>query len=131
MAGGGWYEPLLDLVPSPLLLISPATGRVLFANRAAQRGGRRRLPAGLEAPEQRRVAAGERFSNLRVDWETPAGTRTLVASGDTIVPPGRPPVAVLTFADVTELEAGRQRSDALATPPRCSPARWTSRRRCS
>ncbi len=51
---------------------------------------------------------------MPVTWETPAGTRSLVASGDTIVPPGSPPVAVLTLEDVTELEAARQRSDALA-----------------
>ncbi len=114
MAGGGWYEPLLDLLPSPLLLIEPATARVLFANRAANDVAGGAFPLDLDAPAQRRVAAGERFSNLRVDWETPAGTRTLVASGDTIVPPGRPPVAVLTFEDVTELEAARLRSDALA-----------------
>ena len=68
----------------------------------------------LEAPEHRRAAAGERFTNLRVDWETPGGTRSLVASADTIVPPGWPPVAVLTFEDVTELEGARRRTDALA-----------------
>jgi PAS domain-containing protein len=32
VAGGGWYEPLLDLLPSPLLLIAPATGRVLVTD---------------------------------------------------------------------------------------------------
>ncbi len=37
MAGSGWYEPLLDLLPSPLLLIRPDSGRVFFANRAAHR----------------------------------------------------------------------------------------------
>ena len=37
-----------------------------------------------------------------------------MASGDTIVPPHARPVAVLTFEDVTELEASRRRSDALA-----------------
>ena len=68
----------------------------------------------LEAPEHHRAAAGERFTNLRVDWETPGGTRSLVASADTIVPPGLPPVAVLTFEDITELERARRRTDALA-----------------
>ena len=101
-------------MPSPLLLIAPATGRVFFANRAAHAAAGGEFPLDAEAPEHDRVAAGERFTNLRVDWQTPAGTRTLVASGDTIVPPGRPPVAVLTFEDVTELEAERRRSDALA-----------------
>jgi serine phosphatase RsbU (regulator of sigma subunit)/PAS domain-containing protein len=114
VAGGGWYEPLLDLLPSPLLLIAPATGRVFFANRAAHEAAGGVFPMDSEAPEHRRVATGERFVNVRVDWETPAGTRSLVASGDTIVPPGRPPVAVLTFEDVTDLEVARRRSDALA-----------------
>jgi GAF domain-containing protein len=72
------------------------------------------FPLDLEAPEHRRAAAGERFANVPVEWETPAGTRSLVASGATIVPPGSLPVAVLTFEDVTELEAARRRSDALA-----------------
>jgi len=97
-------------VPSPLLLVAPATGRVFFANRAAHKAAGGRFP--LDAPPP--VAAGERFSNLSVEWETPSGTRTLIASGDTIVPPGRSPVGVLTFEDVTELEAERRRSGALA-----------------
>ena len=37
-----------------------------------------------------------------------------MASGDTIVPPGERPVAVLTFEDVTYLEAARRRADALS-----------------
>jgi serine phosphatase RsbU (regulator of sigma subunit)/PAS domain-containing protein len=60
------------------------------------------------------VAGGERFANVQVEWETPAGTRSLMASGETIEPPGRAPVAVLTFEDVTELEAARRRSETLA-----------------
>jgi serine phosphatase RsbU (regulator of sigma subunit)/PAS domain-containing protein len=97
-------------VPSPLLLVTPVTGRVFFANRAAHEAAGGRFP--LDAPPP--VAAGERFTNLRVDWATPAGLRTLVASGDRIVPPGRPPVGVVTFEDVTDLEAERRRADALA-----------------
>jgi hypothetical protein len=102
------------MLPSPLLLIAPGSGRVLFANRAAHAAAGGTFPLDLDAPEQRRVASGGRFANLPVEWQTPAGTRSLVASGDTIVPPGSPPVAVLTFEDVTELEAARRRSDALA-----------------
>jgi GAF domain-containing protein len=114
VAGGGWYEPLLDMLPSPLLLISPASGRVYFANRAAQEAAGGAFPMDLETAEQRRVAAGERFTNVRVGWDTPAGPRSLIASGGTVVPPGGPPVAVLTFEDVTELEAAKRRADALA-----------------
>ena len=71
VAGGGWYEPLLDLLPSPLLLIEPGSGCVFFANRAAHEVAGGVFPMDLEAPEHRRVAAGERFTNLRVDWQTP------------------------------------------------------------
>ncbi len=105
-----WYEPVLDLLPSPLLLIAPDTARVFFANRAAHRMAGGSFPMGQELPEYRRVAAGERLTNVPVTWET----RTLIASGDTVVPPGGAPVAVLTFEDVTELEATHRRSDALA-----------------
>jgi serine phosphatase RsbU (regulator of sigma subunit)/PAS domain-containing protein len=68
------------------------------------------FPMERDAPEYRRVAAGERLTNVQVEWDA----RTLIASGDTIVPPGRPPVAVLTFEDVTEIEAARRRAHALA-----------------
>ncbi len=71
------------------------------------------FPLELERPEYARVAAGERIENLQVEWPTPDGDRSLVASGGIVVPPGRPPVAVLTFEDVTELASGR-RADALA-----------------
>ena len=68
------------------------------------------FPLDRDAPEYRRVAAGERLTNLQVEW----GARTLIASGDTILPPGGPRVAMLTFEDVSELEAARRRADALA-----------------
>jgi PAS domain S-box-containing protein len=109
-----WYEPLLDLLPSPLLLISPHSGRVFFANRAAHRMSGGAFPLDRRTPELERVAAGERLENVQVEWETPSGTRSLMASGDTIVPPGERPVAVLTFEDVTELETSRRRADALS-----------------
>ena len=114
MAGSGWYEPLLDLLPSPFLLIRPDSARVFFANRAAHRLAGGSFPLESDRPEYRRVAAGERLENVRVEWDTATGTRSLVASGGIVVPPGRPPVAVLTFDDVTDHEASRRRADALA-----------------
>jgi serine phosphatase RsbU (regulator of sigma subunit)/PAS domain-containing protein len=97
-----------------LLLIAPRSGRVLFANRAAHRMAGGTFPLDRRMPEIERVAAGERFTNLQVDWETPAGPRSLMASGDTVTPPGERPVAVLTFEDVTDLESSRRRADALS-----------------
>jgi PAS domain S-box-containing protein len=87
---------------------------VFFANRAAHRMAGGTFPLEQRTPELERVAAGERFANLQVEWETPAGPRSLMASGDTITPPGERPVAVLTFEDVTDLEASRRRADALS-----------------
>jgi PAS domain S-box-containing protein len=87
---------------------------VFFANRAAHRMAGGSFPLDRRTPELERVAAGERFTNLQVEWETPAGPRSLMASGDTIVPPGERPVAVLTFEDVTDLERSRRRADALS-----------------
>jgi PAS domain S-box-containing protein len=113
-AARSWYEPLLDLLPSPLLLIAPRSGRVFFANRAAHRMAGGSFPLDRSTPELERVAAGERLENVQVEWETSAGPRSLMASGDTIVPPGERPVAVLTFEDVTDLEASRRRADALS-----------------
>jgi PAS domain S-box-containing protein len=61
-----------------------------------------------------RAARGEHFTNVPVDWDTPAGRRALLVSGATIAPPGMREVAVITFEDVTDIEAGRDRADALA-----------------
>ena len=87
---------------------------MFFANRAAHAMAGGAFPIDRRTPEFERAASGERFTNLQIEWETPTGPRSLMASADTIVPPGEPPVAVLTLEDVTELEAARQRADALS-----------------
>ena len=87
---------------------------MFFANRAAHRMAGGAFPLDRQMPEFERVAAGERLENVQVAWQSPAGVRSLMASGDTITPPGERPVAVLTFEDVTDLEASRQRADALS-----------------
>jgi serine phosphatase RsbU (regulator of sigma subunit)/PAS domain-containing protein len=101
-------------VPSPLLLADPASGRAFFANRAAREAAGGTFPLDAPAPAHERLAAGAPFSGLRVELETPAGIRTLLVSGDAIVPPGHPPVGVIAFEDVTEQQAEQRRSDALA-----------------
>ena len=88
-------EPVLDAVPTPLLLIEPGTARVLYVNPAAHRlaGGRMEKAGdadyasvyGVFDPSGRRLASeehpgvraarGERFQNVPVDWVTPAGRR--------------------------------------------------------
>jgi PAS domain S-box-containing protein len=132
--GAGWYEPLLDLLPAPLLLVAPTTGRVLFANQAAHRlaGGsfpladrtaehptvyglrhEGRLLAADEYPAAR-AARGERVENFQVDWRTPAGERSVVCAATTVVVPGSGPVTAVTLEDVTDLERARRRADTLA-----------------
>ena len=84
---------------------------MLFANRAAHEAAGGCFPIDAEPLDR---PAGERYSDVRLEWESPTGTRTLIAAGDMIKQPGRAPVEVLAFEDVTEREAARRRRDALA-----------------
>ena len=45
-----WYEPLLDLLPVPLVLVAPRTGQVVFANQAAHRAAGGRSPSRVTPP---------------------------------------------------------------------------------
>ena len=127
-------EPVLDAVPTPLLLIEPGTARVLYVNAAAHRlaGGRMEQAEdadyasvyGVFDPSGRRLASdehpgvraarGERFKNVPVDWVTPAGRRSIVVSAHTVTLGEAGDVALVTFEDVTELEASRRRAALLA-----------------
>ena len=83
---GGGVEPILDVLPVPLVLIEPETAEVLYANASAHAlaggviaGGTPRLydQAGLPIPREdaplARVARGETLSNVQLDWDTPDG----------------------------------------------------------
>jgi PAS domain S-box-containing protein len=128
-------EGILDVLPSPLLLIEPVTARVFYANRAAHRLAGGAFPTGAGAERYHelyrcydehgrripndempgvRAARGERISNFQMDWETPDGLRSLVVAGDTVVLAGGDPVTVLTFEDVTELVTARRHNELLA-----------------
>jgi PAS domain S-box-containing protein len=103
-------EPILDLLPAPLLLVEPGTARVVYANRAAAP-----LAEARAAEEQiARVARGERFADVPLEWDTPEGRRSLRATGDTIETPGGGRLGVVSFEDVTDVEAARRRSELLA-----------------
>src|SRR4051812_6603294 len=128
-------EPVLDAVPSPLLIVEPGTARVLYANAAADRfaGGAfpragaaesyartyelydesGRLLPGDEHPGVR-AARGERFDNVAVDWVSATGRRSIVVSAHTVALDGTGELALVTFEDVTELQAARRRSALLA-----------------
>jgi PAS domain S-box-containing protein len=122
------FEGVLDVLPTPLLLIEPGTARVFFANRAAHRLAGGSFPLGKPADEYHtvyscfdaagaripndempgvRAARGETFANVHLDWETPGGLRSLVVAGDTIaLPEGA--VTVVTFEEVTDVERARR-----------------------
>jgi PAS domain-containing protein len=135
--GGGLVdvEPILDILPVPLILVEPGTARMVYANVAAHRMAGGTLTLGVAAedyasayrvydasgrplrPDEMpavRAARGETLSHVQVDWETPAGMTTVVVSGTTITLAGGRRIAVVTFEDVTALESSRRRATLLA-----------------
>ncbi len=104
--GGGLsgVEPVLDALPVALALIEPSSGRVLHANAAAQRLGGLALDGVIA-----RIARGEIVRHELVD----TGARTLLVSGGTLTLNGCE-VSVMTFEDVSGLEADRRRATVLA-----------------
>ena len=128
-------EPILDVLPVPLILVEPGSARVLYANAAAHKLAGGVLTLGVPAEEHPRVyrlrdasgralgpdempavraARGETLSHVQVDWDTPVGLRTVLASGTTIALDGGRRVTVVTFEDVTTLESARRRSSLIA-----------------
>jgi len=122
-------EPILDVLPVPLLVIEPGSARIIFANAAAHAlaGGvlapgapmpRLFDQAGVPLPAAEaplaRVARGETLSNTQIDWDTPDGLKTVLVSGTTLTLGSRQRVGVVTFEDVTRLESGRRRASVLA-----------------
>jgi PAS domain S-box-containing protein len=132
-----WLEALLDHLPTPMVLVQPGTGDVLFANRAAEDLAGGTLPRG--APERRssegfrvtdpnggqiarddlpsvRAARGEAVDNVEVVWHTPSGPRPLLVRAGTLPgSAGEPGTIVLSFEDVSLLKAAeREKTESLA-----------------
>ena len=133
MAGSDrrWLETLLEHLPTPTVLIDPDTGAITFANRAADRLAGGSFPRGT--PEQRDangdyrafhpggrpmtrdempgtlLARGERVEGLELEWQTPAGVRSLLVNG-AVVPGthGERDALVLCFEDVSAVKRARQ-----------------------
>jgi PAS domain S-box-containing protein len=121
-----WLEDLLNLMPTPLLLIEPETARVTFANKAADEVAGGKFPKADSAADYQalyystdaagnhihneqapgvRVARGERLDGVELDWHTPAGIRSLLIYADTLpAMHGYPTTCVLTFQDITNLK---------------------------
>src|SRR5258705_10979936 len=116
-------EPILDVLPVPLIVVEPGSARMLYANAAAHKLADGVLPLGVPAEQSPRAsrlrdasgrvlgpdempavraARGETLSRVQVDWEAPEGVRTVLASGTTIALAGERRVTVVTFEDVTQ-----------------------------
>ena len=126
-------EPILDAIPTPLLLIEPGSARVLYVNPAADRFAGGSMPRAGDADYARvyavfdetgrrlrseehpgvRAARGEHFSNVAVEWVTAAGRTWISVSAHTVELGGVGEVALLTFEDVSELQSSRRRAALL------------------
>jgi PAS domain S-box-containing protein len=121
-----WLEYLLNLMPSPLLLIEPETAKVIFANHAADELAGGEFPKGKSAEEYHtvyfctdadgkpipnekmpgvRVARGERLESCEMDWHTPGGIRSLLIFADTLPAMyGHAATCVLMFQDIKNIK---------------------------
>jgi len=132
-----WLEAVLDRAPMPLLLLEPESGRVTFANRAANTMAGGTFPLGIpreeyaqhyrltdehdrELPPDQipavRAARGEKVGCQMVVWHTPAGRFPVLASGETLPATSDHAAAVvLALQDVSELvRAIRARDEFLS-----------------
>ncbi|MBF2006888.1 MAG: PAS domain S-box protein [Chlorogloeopsis fritschii C42_A2020_084] len=121
-----WLEDVLNLMPTPLLLIEPGTAQVTFANKAANEVAGGKFPMADSATDYHtlyystdaegnpipdaqapgiRVARGERLDGVELDWHSPAGIRSLLIYADTLpAMHGHSATCVLTFQDITNLK---------------------------
>jgi signal transduction histidine kinase len=122
-----WLEEVLDLLPTPLLFVESGSGRVTFANKAAERLGSNGrdadpspgVPVGMALPPvdqpRARAARGERLSGMEVGWPTSLGVRTVLCDSEPLPAMfGHRAQALLTLRDVTELkQIQRELTDAV------------------
>lgn len=121
-----WLETVLDLLPQPVIMAEPGSGRPVFSNKAADRlyGGAIPKDSSPETlaqifhfvdadgnripPEQTpaiRAARGERLDAVEARWQTPAGSFHMTFCSETLPPMyGHPPVAILLLQDITHLK---------------------------
>jgi PAS domain S-box-containing protein len=121
-----WFEAVLNLMPTPLMLIDPSGGGITFANQSALEavgGGFRgqvpdaQKPGSLLTDEQgralredelpsARAARGERVEGVQLDAHLPdGGVRSLLVHA-ALLPAmhGHPASVVMPFLDVTRLK---------------------------
>lgn len=120
-----WLRSVLDLAPTPILLVEPGTGLVTFANGAASElaGGEYPKDVPVEELDERfyctdregnrissdqmpvsRVARGERIDGYELDWHTPDGSRSLLIFGETLPGMhGHEATGILVYNDISPL----------------------------
>jgi PAS domain S-box-containing protein len=101
-------EEALGELPAGVALIELGTGRVLYANRAAQRLG------GVPEALARRLGASECFAGETLTVETAGGARDVRATGTLSCLHDGTDVGLLSLEDVTEAEAARRRTRVLS-----------------
>jgi PAS domain S-box-containing protein len=107
-------EPVLDGIPTALVLLELGTARVLYANPAAHRLAGGSMPPAVDHDYGVRAARGERFSNVPVEWLTPSGRHSITVSAHTVSLGEAGEVALVSFEDVSELQSARRRAAILA-----------------
>ncbi len=140
-----WLENVLDLMPTPMLLVEPHTAIVTFANRGADEMAGGEFPKGKPAEEYHtvyyctdekgnripdeempgvRASRGERLEGFEMDWHTPAGKKSLILFSENVpAMHGHPSSAIIMFQDITNLkqieaelqQANRLKDEFLAT----------------
>ncbi len=121
-----WLEEVLNLAPTPILLIEPGSARVLFANRAVYElagDAFQKAACAQEYPSlydctasdgQRlaldqlpgvRLARGERLDGEELVWNTPHGPRSLIVYANTLPEMhGHPATGILMFQDISDIK---------------------------
>ncbi|WP_179228351.1 PAS domain-containing protein [Leptolyngbya ohadii] len=118
-----WLEAVLNLLPTPLMLVDPEQRRVTFSNQAANTIAGVNIANDVGAtynenyyctdsagqlipPEQVpavRAAQGEKISGTEVNWHTPVGVFPLLVYADMLPAMyDRPAVSVIVFQDIHE-----------------------------
>ena len=121
-----WLESVLDLVPTPLLLMEPDTGRMKFANQAAHRMAGGSFPMDVPLADYAttftitddrgavvesgdlpavRAARGENVRDAEVVWRTSAGDFSLLVDSERVPAlEGAASRVILCLRDVTRLK---------------------------
>jgi PAS domain S-box-containing protein len=121
-----WLQEVLDLAPTPILFVEPGTGKITFANRAADELAGGSFPTGevanrygdqiafstadgepltVDELPSMRLARGERLDGVEIAWRSSRGLQSVLAHADTLPEMhGHPPTGILVFNDVTALK---------------------------